>query len=162
MPMVLRPRGRPQIARKCREVIVGSLFFGKISESLGFERLSAEKFKFYATGARTDQSAFLLLFITYYWRKREALVKSSDQIGGMSNKSNLPQAMFRFLFFAAGAGAEVGVVWSICGELKETEALWTNGTVGTEKPVIAKISDEIEGAGSLDAGGRHCGDAGRR
>lgn len=75
----------------------------------------------------------------------------------MSNESNLPQAIFRFLFFTAGA--EVGVVWSICGELKETEAFWTNGT---EKPVIAKISDEIEGAGSLDAGGRHCGDAGRR
>lgn len=80
----------------------------------------------------------------------------------MSNESNLPQAIFRFLFFAAGAGAEVGVVWSICGELKETETLWTNGTAGTEKPVIAKISDEMEGAGSLDAGGRHCGDAGRR
>lgn len=66
MPMVLRPRGRPQIARKRRGVIVGPLFFGEISESLGFERLSAEKFKFHTTGARTDQSAFLLLFITYY------------------------------------------------------------------------------------------------
>lgn len=66
MLMVVRPRGRPQIARKRRGVIVGLLFFGEISESLGLERLSAGKFKLYTTGAGTDQSAFLLLFITYY------------------------------------------------------------------------------------------------
>lgn len=37
------------------------------------------------------------------------------------------------------------MVWSVCG-LEETAGLRTNGTAGTEKPVIAKILDEV-GAG---------------
>lgn len=66
MLILLRPRGRPQISRKRRGFIVGLLSFGEITESLGFEGLSARNFEFYTASARTDQSASLLLFITCY------------------------------------------------------------------------------------------------